>query len=173
MKKIVTSMALAALAVPAFAQAGTTQSANSLCKSQRTQMGASAFNQTYGTTADRSNAFGKCVSKMTRTIERSHDNAAKNCRAEQGDANFAASHDGNSFAEVYGGGKNAHAAFGNCVSSKSRSATAAAQRAIIRAARACKSERSADRTAFNGTYGTGRNAFGKCVSAKAKTQHSS
>jgi hypothetical protein len=40
-------------------------------------------------------------------------NAAKQCKAERADPNFAASHDGKSFGEVYGN-------FGKCVSTKAR-----------------------------------------------------
>ena len=47
--------------------------------------------------------------------------------------------------------------------------TAAAE--LSNAAKACKAERDADATAFAETYGThenGKNAYGKCVSSKAK-----
>ncbi len=57
-------------------------------------------------------------------------NAAKECKAEQADPNFAASHDGKTFDEFYGTNGNP------------------------------KKE----------TSGTGKNAFGKCVSSKAKAK---
>ncbi len=57
-------------------------------------------------------------------------NAAKACKAEQADPDFAASHDGKTFDEFYGTNGNP------------------------------KKE----------TPGTGKNAFGKCVSTKAKAK---
>ena len=38
-----------------------------LCKQQRTAMGEAAFKALYGTNANKSNAFGKCVSKQAKT----------------------------------------------------------------------------------------------------------
>ena len=76
-------------------------------------------------------AFGKCVSGKAKD-DLSEDNAdkvnaAKECKAEQADPNFAASHEGKTFDEFYGtntpnpkgkgGGKNA---FGKCVSGKAK-----------------------------------------------------
>jgi hypothetical protein len=54
-------------------------------------------------------------------------NAAKTCKAEQADANFASSHDSKSFADFYGASSNRNGkgqgngdAFGKCVSSKAQ-----------------------------------------------------
>jgi hypothetical protein len=49
-------------------------------------------------------------------------NAAKQCKAERADPNFAASHDGKTFQEFYGTNVNAKNAFGKCVSAKAREA---------------------------------------------------
>ena len=104
-------------------------------------------------------------------------NAAKQCKAERADANFAASHDGKSFKEVYGN-------FGKCVSTKAREQKRAEDQddaqevqAFKNAAKECAAERSDpgfpaahDGKSFEDFYGSNhnkRNAFGKCVSSKA------
>jgi hypothetical protein len=66
--------------------------------------------------------------------------------------------------------------FGACVSQKAREAKAERKAAKTNAARECREERGdteASREAFRAKYGTnenGRNAFGKCVSEKAKAK---
>ena len=94
-------------------------------------------------------------------------NAAKECRAERGsdDATRKA------FRVKYGTNKNGRNAFGKCVSSTSKEEEAERKAAARNAAQECRAERDADVTAFREQYGTnknGRNAFGKCVSQKAK-----
>jgi hypothetical protein len=174
MRKFVTFCAVA-LVVPAYAAADGTNAksdAEKQCRSERTAMGAQIFKDTYGTNNDRSNAFGKCVSHRTSqnksTMKAAHENAVKQCKAERA-ADPAA------FAAKYGTGKNHKNAFGNCVSRKSKAKTNAAEarhvKAEINAAKQCKAERKADPAAFKAKYGTNKNksnAFGKCVSTKAK-----
>ena len=106
-------------------------------------------------------------------------NAAKQCKAERADPDFAASHDGKSFAEVY---RN----FGKCVSTKAREQKKAEDQddaqevqAFKNAAKECAAEQSDpgfpaahDGKSFEDFYGSNhnkRNAFGKCVSSKTKT----
>jgi hypothetical protein len=66
--------------------------------------------------------------------------------------------------------------FGDCVSEKAREAKAERKAARKNAARECRDERGdtdASREAFRAAYGTnenGSNAFGKCVSQKAKAE---
>jgi hypothetical protein len=63
--------------------------------------------------------------------------------------------------------------FSRCVRLKAAEEKAEREAAQANAAKECKAERAADPTAFQQKYGTnhnGRNAFGKCVSQKAK-QH--
>ncbi len=89
-------------------------------------------------------------------------NAAKECKLERGttEASKAA------FAEKY---RN----FGACVSTRAKQEAAERRTAKRDAARDCRTERAADATAFAGKYGTNankRNAFGKCVSAKARDE---
>jgi len=138
------------------------------CAAQRTAIGTPAFNQLYGTNALDRNAFGKCVSKLKRTDVQNTAVASAACKTEQIDVNFASTHGDKTFAQFYGTGKG-HNAFGRCVSLASRAAAVAQQKATIAAARACKTERAADPTAFKNKYGTNANksnAFGKCVSQK-------
>jgi hypothetical protein len=166
MRKIVTAAALLALAAPTVSQAAdpSGQSAEDLCRAQRTAIGADAFKALYGTNKNKSNAFGKCVSKAAKSKDASKTNASKDCKTERA-ADPAA------FKEKYGTNKSKSNAFGKCVSSKASAADAAKQKATINAAKACKTERKADPAAFKEKYGTNKsksNAFGKCVSAKVK-----
>jgi len=82
--------------------------------------GGKSFADHYGTNANKKNAFGKCVSsKATAAVESQQEatlNAAKKCKAERADANFAAGHGGKSFADFYGTNANKKNAFGKCVS---------------------------------------------------------
>jgi hypothetical protein len=90
-----------------------------------TAHGGLTFAQFYGTNPNDANAFGKCVSGKVQTIEDENEqqlqNAAQACRAERGDPNFAASHDGKSFTDFYGTNRNKKNAFGKCVSQKAHS----------------------------------------------------
>ena len=122
--------------------------------------------------------LGACVSAKAQQRNQNATNAAKTCKTEQADANFAGSHGGKSFADFYGANPNKKNAFGKCVSGKARSETSSDNKTELNAAKKCKTER-AD-TAFAGShggksfsdfYGTNankKNAFGKCVSALAK-----
>ena len=94
-------------------------------------------------------------------------NAAKECRAERGTTDATRE----AFRVKYGTNKNGKNAFGKCVSGTSKEEKAERQAAVKNAAKECKAERDADAVAFSETYGTnknGKNAFGKCVSSKAK-----
>jgi hypothetical protein len=113
-------------------------------------------------------------------------NAAKQCKAERSDPDFAAAHDGKTFEEFYGKNKNGKNAFGKCVSTKAHELKEAEDQddaqevqAFKNAARQCAAERSdagfpaahGGKT-FDEFYGTNhnkRNAFGKCVSGKSQT----
>jgi hypothetical protein len=180
MRKLAILGALALMAVPASATAAssTAQSdAQKQCRQERTAMGVQTFRDTYGTNANKHNAFGKCVSKRTSkneaTEKTAHTNASKECKAERA-ADPAA------FKDKYGTGKNKSNAFGKCVSQKARAKAKKEEKsqvqAEISAAKQCKDERSADPAAFKDKYGTNKNksnAFGKCVSQKAKAQQQS
>ena len=171
MRNVIVLMLLA-LAIPAAAiaddttPAPTTQdAAHANCRTQRSTIGDAAFKQLYGTNANRSNTFGKCVSNASKNAQENDSAAVNACKTEQA-ADRAA------FAKKYGTNKNGANAFGKCVSATSADADHADQAATIAAAKSCKTEQAADRAAFAKKYGTNAskaNAFGKCVSAKVKT----
>jgi ribosomal protein S17E len=157
-------VALAALAVPAVSSAAVSQTdfknSAKFCKALRADMGAATFKQTFGTNKRKSNAYGKCVSKHARTMDEVHSDAVKQCKAER-------EADPTAFATKYGSNKNKSNALGKCVSQKQRQLSAEVADEIENAAKQCKAERKADRSAFASKYGTNannRNAFGKCVS---------
>jgi hypothetical protein len=95
-------------------------------------------------------------------------NAAQECRFERGTT--AATRE--AFALHYGTNHNHRNAFGKCVSAKTRDEAQERTDAEANAPQACRDERGTTdetRAAFEQKYGTnknGRNAFGKCVSAK-------
>jgi hypothetical protein len=170
---------VAALVAPVagFAAAAPSPSstASRICKQAQTSMGVTLFAQTYGTTASRSNAFGKCVSKNAAAAKQDVSNASKTCGSQQADTNFASTHGGKTFDQFYGSntskGKGSAAnAFGKCVSLAVSNSVAAQAQTLTTAAKSCKTALKASATAFAGTYGSARDAFGKCVAAAAKTK---
>lgn len=169
MRKLIFVCLTALLAIPAWAAAGTPTPANHAaavkqCSTERSTMGASAFKLLYGTNANRSNAFGKCVSKLAQQNAKNTANAAASCRTER-------TADPDAFAAKYGTGKKHANAFGNCVSQTAKAAAKAQRQATTNAAKACWAERKPDPAAFKAKYGTNANksnAFGKCVSGKVK-----
>jgi hypothetical protein len=171
LRKIAILVVLAFVAVPAaLAEDAPTpsQQASTLCKQQRTAMGSSLFTLTYG---GGRNAYGRCVSKLASTVSHDTANASKQCAAERADANFATTHDGRTFAQLYGTGPHGNNAFGKCVSSKAKALEQEQQEDTISAAKTCKAERkTVGATAFKAKYGNTANAFGKCVSKTAKAK---
>jgi hypothetical protein len=95
-------------------------------------------------------------------------NAAKECRTERG--NTAATRE--AFRQKYGTNHNKKNAFGKCVSRRSRDEARERKSAHKNAAKECQDERDQiGEQAFDQKYGTNKNkknAFGKCVSGKAK-----
>jgi hypothetical protein len=175
--RILIAAALAVLVVPAasFAGAPTGQDRENgarACRALRVSMTPDVFQMTYGTAqTNRKNAMGRCVSMWTRTEHQNRLSARSACSTEKADPNFAASHDGKSFDEVYGTGPQHKNAFGRCVSSKAKAAVQEAQQNTVNAAKSCKAERSLDVPAFRAKYAKNandRNAFGKCVAQLAK-----
>jgi hypothetical protein len=186
MKRIMlTAGAAALLVVPGGAGAKPTKTdranASKECRAERGSSAATreAFRQRYGTNRNKRNAFGKCVSRRSRAEERQREsaktNASKECKAERQTLGVPA------FNEKYGTNENKKNAFGKCVSGKAKAKKAEADardaariRARKSAAKDCAAERrDMGRTAFNEKYGTNRNkknAFGKCVSAKANSR---
>jgi hypothetical protein len=171
-KLTIPALAAMAFAVPALAEdpaptATETPTAQEQCRTERDQMGKATFAQTYGTNKNKSNAFGKCVSKRDAATEEAaadaKTNASKECKAE-------AASDQATFDAKY-------KSHGKCVSEKAKAQTTETVEeqveADVSAAKTCKAERKADPAAFKAKYGTNKNksnAFGKCVSAIAKAQ---
>ena len=187
MKKLLLACAVSAVAIaPATASAQSPspsdfKNAAKYCKELRSASGSSSnFASMFGT---KKNAYGKCVSSTAKQQanedaaqeKAARTNAAQQCRAERNDAGFAAAHGGKTFAQHYGTGANGKNAFGKCVSQKARENKAAAdaedeaqQDDRVNAAKTCKAAKRSDSAKFAQDYGTGRNAFGKCVSRTAK-----
>ncbi len=94
------------------------------CRALKKAMGTDNFRDAFGTNKNKHNAFGKCVSRKSREEAKERRsakrNAAKDCKAERDDPNFASTHDGKSFDEFYGTNENDENAFGKCVSGKAR-----------------------------------------------------
>jgi hypothetical protein len=183
MKRILTIVcAAAALAAPAAADAAAHgngqahQDAVKTCKALRKAAGKANFASIYG-----KKGLGRCIKQETKEnkaeakqgTETAQQNAAKQCKAER-DA------DPQAFQQTYGKNKNGKNAFGKCVSQHARAneqqEEQKAQQADddqVSAASECRDERKADPEAFAAKYGTNhnkRNAFGKCVSTKAKAK---
>ena len=98
--------------------------ANQICKQEQVTLGAN-FKSTYGTNANKSNAFGKCVSKNAKNAQADVANAAKACDTER-------TADPAAFASKYGKNAKDKNAFGKCVSAKATaSANAHAAAAAI------------------------------------------
>ena len=176
-KALIAALAVAAV-LPVAASADTASPADKAngaraCQALRTSLGA-AFASTYGTNADKSNAFGKCVSRWTQAEHQNRLAAETACKAEQADAGFAAAHGGKTFDQFYGTGKKGVNALNRCVQDKTEATRAALKAAVVKAARSCKAERTAmGAAAFKAKYGTNAdksNAFGKCVSKLASAK---
>lgn len=96
-------------------------------------------------------------------------NAAQECRTERGSTDATRE----AFAQKYGTEQsNYRNAFGKCVSSRAKDEHSERHAAKRSASRDCREEREAGPAAFRMKYGTARsnyrNAFGKCVSGKAR-----
>jgi hypothetical protein len=181
-KTLILAGALSALAFPAAAHAAgpptgaDTRNAAQECRFERGSTAATreAFEAKYRT-------FGKCVSAKARDEARERDaakaSASQACRTERGTTKESRA----AFEAKYGTGKNKRNAMGKCVSQAAKAAKQQADDADRKAAadrksaaKQCASERGeteASRAAFAQKYGTNAskaNAFGKCVSQRAK-----
>ena len=162
----------AVLCVPAVSVAGTSaptpaKLAAQTCRSIRAHDGQKLFRQTY-------HSFAGCLNKDKPQAAQDISNAAKTCKSQRSDPNFAASHDGKTFQQFYGtnGGNTNGAganAFGKCVSTIAKQKAKDDAADSVAAAKTCKALKQSDLATFQATYGTGRNAFGKCVSKQSKS----
>jgi hypothetical protein len=156
------------------------QVAAQLCTGQLHAMGVTAFKGLYGDPPKGQHAMRNCMRKQRGSANGVVGNAAQQCKAEQADPNFPAAHGGLTFDQFYGTNANDRNAFGKCVSSKVQSTEAQDEQNQQNAAQQCRAERSDpnfaathDGKTFTDFYGTNhnkKNAFGKCVSGKAKAQ---
>ena len=160
MRKImIVVLVSAGIAVPA-ALAVTPQAPSAYCKANPALIG---DGKTYAT-------MGACVAKQAALAAANRTNAAKACKAEMADANFAAGHGGKTFAQFYGAttgkgkGDGNGDAYGKCVSQKANAKTAAQQTAQVNAAKKCSTPELKVQIGSGKTY---RN-FGACVAAQAK-----
>jgi hypothetical protein len=171
LKTMIVAVAVAAvLPVAALADPATSaDKANGAraCTALKVSMGAALFSSTYAN-------FGKCVSAWTRAAHQNRHEASVACKAEQADAGFAAAHDGKTFAQFYGVGKQGANALNRCIQAKLKAATVSERLATVKAAKLCRAERNTSGAeAFKAKYGIGAtkaNAFGKCVSKLAQEQ---
>ena len=148
------------------------------CTGELHAMGAKAFKGLYGDPPKGQHAMRNCQQRHGKSAHNLINNAAQQCKAEQADPNFAAGHGGMTFDQFYGTNDNDRNAFGKCVSDKVPAAVAEQSETVQNAAQQCRAERSDpnfaaghDGKSFRDFYGTNRNkrnAFGKCVSQKAK-----
>ena len=119
MKRALMTLLALALLAPATAAAKPSgadkTNASKECKAERGTTAATreAFRVRYGTNKNGKNAFGKCVSRRSKSEEAQREaaakNAAKECKAERA-ADPAA------FAAKYGTNTNKKNAYGKCVS---------------------------------------------------------
>jgi hypothetical protein len=169
MKRLILVLAAVAVLAPMAASAGTsaTASARTDCVKLRAAMGSTAFTSAYPT-------FGTCVSRYAPVEQQVNVSAAATCTAQQADANFAATHDGKTFVQFYGTGKNGSNAFSRCVATVAKANRQAEQSGRLNPARTCRAQRTQlTAPVFGKTYGKNsndRNAFGKCVSTTARAQ---
>jgi hypothetical protein len=95
--------------------------------------------------------------------------AEKQCRMERQTMGTA------TFKATYGTNKNKSNAFGKCVSHRAAQNTSDQSQAQARAEAQCRSQQTADPSAFKEKYGTNHNkanAFGRCVSQTAQSMSS-
>jgi hypothetical protein len=142
------------------------------CAQERKAVGNDAFNEIYGEPA-----MPNCIGVKTPTVKAATKNASQECRAERNDIGDEA------FANKYGSNKNKKNAFGKCVSQKAAPELSQDVQNTVNAAQQCKAERADPNFAashggltFDQFYGTNanlKNAYGKCVSSKAKASQQS
>lgn len=170
MRRLIVVLVAAALLAPVAASAGTSPnvtSARADCAKLRAAMGVPAFSHAYST-------FGACVSSYAPVEKQVNVSATATCTALQADPNFASTHNGQTFDQYYGTGKQKKNAFANCVSAVAKADRQAEQQGRMNPARTCRALRTQlTASVFNKTYSknaNSRNAFGKCVAATAQAQ---
>jgi hypothetical protein len=167
------------------------QVASKQCTNELHAVGIKQFKINHGDSPPKyQHAMRNCKGKHENSAENTVSNAAQACKAEQADPNFSATHGNLTFDQFYGtngkvgtngADKNS---FGKCVSGKVHQALDQNEANLQNAAALCRAERAAANfpashggKTFSQFYGTEKsklkNAFGKCVSQKAKAQNTS
>lgn len=163
MKKFVLTLFVVGLLVPAAAFAAAPQDASTFCKTNASTLIGTGTGTLYKT-------MGACVRAQNAQQAQNTANASAACKAEMADTAFAGGHDGKTFAQFYGTGKNATNgngnALGKCVSAKASAKNAAQQSATAKAAKACKTDATLKAKIADHTYKN----YGACVSAQVKKQ---
>ena len=163
MKKFVLTLFVVGLLVPAAAFAAAPQDASTFCKTNASTLIGTGTGTLYKT-------MGACVRAQNAQQAQNTANASAACKAEMADTAFAGGHDGKTFAQFYGAGKNATNgngnALGKCVSAKASAKNAAQQSATAKAAKACKTDATLKAKIADHTYKN----YGACVSAQVKKQ---
>ena len=157
------------------------QMAAQQCTTELHAMGAKAFKGLYGDPPKGQHAMRNCQRQHGKSARNIANNAAQQCKTEQADPNFAAGHSGMTFDQFYGTNHNGKNSFGKCVSTKAQAMQAQQEENLQNAAQQCRAERSDEDFAashggksFTDFYGSNKNrknAFGKCVSQKAKAMN--
>ena len=152
------------------------------CTAELHAMGIKAFKGLNGDPPKGKHAMRNCQRQHGKSAKNVVNNAAHQCKAEQADPNFAAGHGGMAFDQFYGTNHNDRNSFGKCVSGKAHELQDQQEENLQNAAQQCRAERSDPNFAashggksFTDFYGSNRNkrnAFGKCVSGKAKALNS-
>ena len=151
------------------------------CTNELHTMGVKAFKPLYGDNDPKfQHAMRNCQRKHRQSGENVIGNASQQCRAEQSDpTTIPGNTSGLTFDQFYGTNENGRNAFGKCVSGKVQAAEAQQEQNLQNAAQQCRAERKDPATipnnssgkSFTDFYGSNhnkKNAFGKCVSQKAK-----
>ena len=159
MKKTGFALALAAmLVVPSAAMAAPTKADSKAASKQcHAERAAAETKENFLAIGDPDyKSFGDCVSRGAR------EEAAERRRAR-----------GQAQQECRDQGLKGRA-FGQCVREQAKANKAALDardKNKVNAAKECRSQQEADATAFGVAYGTGKNAFGKCVSQTARAKN--
>jgi hypothetical protein len=190
MKKLALLFVMLLLTGPTAAGGGPSSNANmqatvKTCNNLKAQMGARNFKATFAPrTRSGRVALRNCARREAAAQTQARTNAAHTCKTwrENDDAFQAAMlgtpNEGKTFAEVFGPKANA---YGKCVSTVARKENRERRGALVNAAKTCrawKSDADVFAEAMEGTpnegktfaqvYGSGMNAFGKCVSQQAR-----
>ena len=163
-KLIVLLVGTAILCVPAVSLAAAPTSAKlatQTCRQIRAQDGRATFRQAY-------HNFAGCLKQQTPASTQDIKNAAKSCKTERSaDPTAFRAKYGTNAGNTSGAGANA---FGKCVSAIARQNAKNDVSDSVAAAKTCKTLKSSDPATFQATYGTTKNAFGKCVAKQSNSQ---